>query len=320
MYYDQGGNSKWLVAALQTAGFPFLIPFLLLSPPSSINGCREIITSDTHPPPSLLLLSAVYTVLGVILAAGGILYSVAIDYLPASTHTLVNSTQLAFTAIFSLFINAQVFTPCIINSVVLLTFAPTLLVFGKDDDKSGSNSQHNYILGLLFTLGASACPALLFSLTQLAFEKIIRRENLRELLNMTVLQSVVATFVTLAGLFASGEWKSLKRDMDDYKQGTLSYFLNVVGTAVACQAYNFGTIALTFKVSSLFSNVVIRLGTPIVPFLSVVFLHEEMSGMKVMALWLALWGFASYIYQHYVDDLKAYNAERRTDETSIMTL
>nr|BAF36338.1 hypothetical protein [Ipomoea trifida] len=120
-------------------------------------------------------MSILFLVSSVVLAAGAVLYSVAIDYLPASTYTLVNST-----AIFSFFINAEIFTPCITNSAVLLTFAPMLLVFGKDNDNStSSNSQDNYILGLLFALGASACLALLFSLTQLMFEKIIRRENLR---------------------------------------------------------------------------------------------------------------------------------------------
>nr|GME08449.1 probable purine permease 11 isoform X1 [Ipomoea batatas] len=93
--------------------------------------------------------------------------------------------------------------------------------------------------------------------------------------------------------------------MEGYKQGVVSYFLNIVGTAVSCQAFYVGSIALTFKVSSLFSNVVIRLATPVVPFLSVVFLGEEMNGLKVTALMLSLWGFASYIYQQYLDELKA---------------
>nr|GLL30250.1 probable purine permease 11 isoform X2 [Ipomoea trifida] len=97
------------------------------------------------------------------------------------------------------------------------------------------------MLGALFTVASAASFALLFSLSELAFEK----------------------------------------------------------------AYYVGSIALAFKVSSLFSNVVIRLATPVVPFLSVVFLGEEMNGLKVTALMLSLWGFASYIYQQYLDELKA---------------
>jgi hypothetical protein len=30
-----------------------------------------------------------------------------------------------------------------------------------------------------------------------------------------------------------------------------------------------------------------------------------MNGVKVMAMLLAIWGFLSYIYQHYLDDAKS---------------
>ncbi|XP_019189324.1 PREDICTED: probable purine permease 10 [Ipomoea nil] len=300
VYYDQGGKSKWLVAALQTAGFPILVPFLVISSPK---------TPEQEPrnPPSLVVLASIYIVLGVILAATGIFYSVAIEYIPASTYTLVNCSQLAFNALFSFFLNAQKFSPCIINSVVLLTFSPMLLIFGQESGESEVMGNENYILGILFTLAASAFPALLLSLTQLAFEKVIRSESLKDVIEMTIFQSLVATLVTLVGLVVTGEWTTLSREMLDYEPGVFSYVMVLVWTAISCQCYTFGAVALTFKVSSLFSNVVIRLGTPIIPFLSVIFLGEEMSGLKVMALWLALWGFASYIYQHYLDEKKANN-------------
>lgn len=306
VYYEQGGNSKWLVATLQTAGFPFLIPFLLLSSPK----IPKVTKINSNPPPSFPVLASVYIFLGVLLAAGGVFYSVGIEYLSATSYSLLISTQLAFTAVLALFINAQRFTPYILNSVVLLTFSPILLVFENDNGESpATSSDGDFVLGALFTVGTAAAFALLFSLTELAFEKVIRAdvgsyEAMMETLKMTLWQSVVATAVTAAGLFWSGEWKSLRGEMEGYKQGVASYFMNVVGTAVSCQAYYVGSIALTFKVSSLFSNVVIRLATPVIPFLSVVFLHEEMSGLKVMALLLSLWGFASYIYQQYLDELK----------------
>ncbi|XP_031130419.1 probable purine permease 10 [Ipomoea triloba] len=300
VYYDQGGKSKWLVAALQTAGFPILVPFLVISSPKTPD-------QEARNPPSLVVLASIYIVLGVVLAAAGILYSVAIEYIPASTYTLVNSSQLAFNALFSLFLNAQKFSPYIINSVVLLTFSPLLLIFGQDSGESEVMGNENYVLGILFTLAASAFPALLFSLTQLAFEKVIRSENVKDVIEMTIFQSLVATLVTLVGLVITGEWATLNQEMLDYKLGVFSYVLVLVWTAISCQCYTFGAVALTFKVSSLFSNVVIRLGTPIIPFLSVIFLGEEMNGLKVMALGLALWGFASYIYQHYLDEKEANN-------------
>nr|GMD04353.1 probable purine permease 10 isoform X2 [Ipomoea batatas] len=304
VYYDQGGNSKWLVATLQTAGFPFLVPFLLLFP-STKTPNQNTKNNNT----SLPLLASVYTFLGVLLAAGGLFYSVAIEYLSASTFSLLISTQLAFTAIFAPFINAQRFTPYILNSVVLLAFSPLLLVLENDSGGSPAPAPaagDGFMLGALSTVAAGASFALLFSLTELSYEKIGGAgEAMKETLKMTVWQCVVATAVTAAGLLWSGEWRGLRAEMEGYKQGVVSYFLNIVGTAVSCQAFYVGSIALTFKVSSLFSNVVIRLATPVVPFLSVIFLGEEMNGLKVTALMLSLWGFASYIYQQYLDELKA---------------
>ncbi|XP_019178199.1 PREDICTED: probable purine permease 9 [Ipomoea nil] len=309
IYYDQGGNSKWLMASIQTAGFPFLIPFLFFSkthPNSS--------TSDPPSPPSFLVLALVSTVLGLLLAATDVFYSLAIEYLPASTYSLLNSSQLAFTALFSFLLNAQSFTPYIINAVILLTFSPMLLIFSPDMTSSSEvASKDEYMLGVLFTIAASACPALLFSLTQLVFQKIIKRETVKDTVILTVLQSFVATVVTLVGLFASGEWKGLRREMEDYKQGVLAYNLVLFFTAVASQAYFVGSFTLTFKVSSLFSNVVIRLATPLTPLLSMLFLNEEMSGLKVMSLLLSVWGFASYIYQQYLDDLEGLPTKEISD-------
>nr|GMD04388.1 probable purine permease 11 isoform X1 [Ipomoea batatas] len=258
IYYDQGGNSKWLMASIQTAAFPFLIPFLFISSSPKIHP-----NSPSNPPPSLLILALVSTVLGLLLAATDVFYSLAIDYLPASTYSLLNSSQLAFTALFSFLLNAQSFTPYIINAVILLTFSPMLLIFSQETTSS---------------------------------------------------ESFVATVVTLVGLFASGEWKGLRREMEGYKQGVFGYNLNLFLTAVACQAYFVGSFTLTFKVSSLFSNVVIRLATPLTPLLSMLLLHEEMSGLKVMSLLLSVWGFASYIYQQYLDDLEGLPASKEISD------
>ncbi|KAL8488980.1 hypothetical protein ACS0TY_025042 [Phlomoides rotata] len=42
------------------------------------------------------------------------------------------------------------------------------------------------------------------------------------------------------------------------------------------------------------------LGLPVAPALAVVFLGDKLTGLKGVAMW----GFVSYIYQHYLDDLK----------------
>lgn len=71
------------------------------------------------------------------------------------------------------------------------------------------------------------------------------------------------------------------------------------------QVSSIGLLGLIFEVSSLFSNVISTLSLPVVPIMAVMFFHDKMDGVKVMAMLLAIWGFLSYIYQHYLDDSKS---------------
>ncbi|CAI9269378.1 unnamed protein product [Lactuca saligna] len=127
---------------------------------------------------------------------------------------------------------------------------------------------------------------------------------------MVVYQNLIATVGILVGLFASGEWKDIKGEMGSFESGRVSYIMNIVGTAVSWQVFSIGYVGLIFEVSSLFSNVITTLSIPIVPVLAVMFFDEKMNGVKVISMLLAIWGFLSYIYQHYLDDLKEKESAR----------
>ncbi|KAL3741557.1 hypothetical protein ACJRO7_017081 [Eucalyptus globulus] len=106
--------------------------------------------------------------------------------------------------------------------------------------------------------------------------------------------------------------------MDGYELGKVSYVMNLVGIAIAWQVFGIGTMGLILDVSSLFSNSISAVGLPIVPILAAVFFGERMDGVKVMAMILAIWGFISYVYRHYLDDAKL-KSQRNTaggDEVS----
>ncbi|KAF8031078.1 hypothetical protein BT93_D0307 [Corymbia citriodora subsp. variegata] len=321
LYYTKGGNSKWLATLVQLVGFPIL--FLLYFIPTQKHWNNPNI--QTHPQdqsqsqsqsPSLKSLALVYLSVGTILAIDCYLYSVGLLYLPVSTYSLICSSQLAFNALFSFFLNGQKFTPYIINSLVLLTISSTLLVFQSDSEDPKGVSTGKYTVGFVCTIGASAGYGLVLSLTQLCFRRVIRKETFRAVLDMLVYQSIVAGVIILAGLFASGEWEHLRREMDGYKLGKASYVMNLVGTAIAWQVFGIGAIGLILDVSSLFSNSISAVGLPIVPIFAVVFFGDRMDGIKVISMILAIWGFVSYVYQHYLDDakLKAQRSSAGGDE------
>ncbi|EPS62038.1 hypothetical protein M569_12755, partial [Genlisea aurea] len=303
LYFTNGGKSKWMATLVQVAGFPILlIPFSWLktrpvpeSDPITNGGLRR----------TRLLLAAVYFALGGFLAVDCMLYTIGIQYLPVTTFTLICASQLGFNAIFSYFLNGQRFTPYIVNSVFVLTVSSVLLVFQSDNkggDSAAALGKNKYVLGFVCTLLASAGYGFMLSITQLVFRKMIGRETLGAILELTVAQNLVAAAAIVVGLFASGDWEGIPDEMRRYELGRVSYVMNLVWTSVAWQCFNLGCTGLIFKVSSLFSNVISILGLPVGPVLAVFIFNDKFTGLKGVSMALAMWGFVSYMYQYYVND------------------
>ncbi|KAF6170150.1 hypothetical protein GIB67_038683 [Kingdonia uniflora] len=303
-YYDQGGNSRWMATLVQTAAFPILfIPLIIFHFSSPASSSSTV--SNTFNRPSVWLLVSIYVFLGLVIAGDNWLYSTGLLYVPVSTYSLLCATQLASNAIFSYFINSQKFTAFIFNSVVLLTLSAALLAVNEDSAGIPGVSNGKYIIGFICTLGASTIYSLILSLMQFSFEKILKKHTFFVVLEMQIFTSIVATSVCVIALFASGELKGLKGEMDGFKKGKLAYVMTLAWTAVAWQICSVGVVGLIFVVSSLFSNVISTLSLAILPIAAVIVFHDKMNGVKVIAMLLAIWGFASYIYQNYLDDSKA---------------
>ncbi|GKV12676.1 hypothetical protein SLEP1_g23796 [Rubroshorea leprosula] len=307
-YYDQGGNSTWMATLVQTVGFPILFIPLFLLP--SEKGDSNFQTS-----PSVMTLGLIYLVLGAMIAGDNLLCSIGLLYLSASTYSLICASQLASNAVFSYFINSQKFTALILNSVVILSLFAALIAVNDDSETPSGVSEGKYIIGFLCTLGASVLYSLLLSLMQLSFQKIIKKETFSVVLEMQIYTSLVATIVSIIGLFASGEWKSLDGEMDGFGKGRTAYVLTLVFTAVTWQVCSVGVVGLIFMVSSLFSNVISTMSLAVTPIASVIVFHDRMNGVKIIAIFLALCGFASYIYQNYLDDVKIRRSQTNVNET-----
>ncbi|CAK9327581.1 unnamed protein product [Citrullus colocynthis] len=316
LYFDKGGNSKWLATLVSLIGFPILLPLYMIK---SLKTSPSNITLQSNPP-TPTKLAFVYVSLGLLIALGCFLYSVGLMYLPVSTYSLICASQLAFNAFFSYFLNSLVFTPFIINSLVLLTISSSLLVFHTEPVSDGSDhpvSRAKFITGFICTVAASAGYGLMLSLTQLAFKKVIKKESFKAVMDMIIYQSMVASSAILIGLFASGEWRSLKREMDGFDLGKVSYLMILLWTTISWQLFTIGCVGLIFEVSSLFSNAISVLGLPIVPVFAVIFFHDKMDGLKIVAMILAVWGFVSYGYQNYLDDFKDSSKVENQDSNQV---
>ncbi|XP_010439892.1 PREDICTED: probable purine permease 6 [Camelina sativa] len=301
LYYEKGGKSTWLETLVQLVGFPLTLPCYYYIKPEPSKTKTKTKTKNTYS--SFLTLSLVYVGLGLLVAAHCVMYSFGLLYLPVSTFSLISASQLAFNAIFSYFLNSQKITPFILNSLVLLTTSSILLVLQDEPESSySSSSKSSYVIGYICAIGSSAGYSLVLSLTDYAFEKILRKYTFKVILDMATYPSLVATIAVVVGLFGSGGWKMLRMEMDEFELGKGSYVLIAVGSTISWQACSISSIGLILEVSSLFSNVISTLCLPVVPVLAVVFFRDEMNGIKFVAMLLAIWGFVSYAYQHYVDE------------------
>ncbi|CAN8274672.1 unnamed protein product [Cochlearia groenlandica] len=301
LYYENGGESTNVVTLLQVIGFPVLVLYRFFT---QTKHQHKSIETETSQSPSFTTLASVYMCAGLLISLSSYLYAIGLLYLPVSTFSLILASQLAFTAFFSYFLNSQKFTPFIVNSLFLLTVSSALLVVDTGSQDSKNASRLLYVVGVICTIGASAAIGLLLSLTQFIFREVLKEQTSSAVINFAIYQSLVGSCVVLIGLFASGEWKTLPSEMRNYKLGQVSYVLTLVSTAVSWQVYNVGLVGLIFESSSVFSNSITAVGLPIVPVVAVIVFHDKMEASKIFSMILAIWGFLSFIYQHYLDEKK----------------
>ncbi|OMO92612.1 Disease resistance protein [Corchorus olitorius] len=112
-YFDHGGQSKWMGALVQTAGFPVLfIPLLLFPAPKRVSS-----SCNDPSQPSLFTLTLLYFSLGCLLAIDNYLYSLGLWYLSVTAYSLICASQLIFNVIFSVTINSEKLTFLILKSI-----------------------------------------------------------------------------------------------------------------------------------------------------------------------------------------------------------
>ncbi|XP_022721060.1 probable purine permease 10 [Durio zibethinus] len=311
LYFEKGGSSKWVGSLVQVVGFPVILPYYFISQRNLVTTPNSTSTAAVKTKlSSLLLLICVYVYLGLLAAGNSYLYSVGFEYLPVSMVVLISASQLTFNAFFSYFLNSQKFTPFIINSLILLTISSVLLVANDSSERPHGVSNEKYVTGFICIIFGTAAYGLSLASQQLTFQRVLKRQSFKVVMELIIYQFLVASIATSIGFFASGDWKLLKSEMDGYAPGKISYVMNLLWTAVAWQVSVFGSVALIFELSALFSNVIGALGLPITPIAAIFVFHEKMSGIKGISMVLAIWGFVSYAYQHYLDDRKL-NAETK---------
>lgn len=91
LYYENGGESTYVVTLLSLVGFPVLILF------SFFSQTRQPKSTDTNfnQSPSFTTLASAYMCTGLLVSANAYLYAIGLLYLPVSTYSLISASQLA---------------------------------------------------------------------------------------------------------------------------------------------------------------------------------------------------------------------------------
>ncbi|KAK9130048.1 hypothetical protein Sjap_010535 [Stephania japonica] len=302
-YYLNGGKRKWLPSFLQTCGFPILIfPILFLSlrhntkttptPTRTKTSMSHLFTLE----PTLFFYSAVN---GLLIGLDNYLYSIGLSYLPVSTSTLLQSTQVAFVAVFSLLLVRQRFTPYSINSVVLMTLGSVMLGMRSQGDRPSGVSQKEYVVGFFMTLLSAALIGVVFPLVEFSYGKAVRPINYSVLLMYQFNQSVFGTIFSVVGMAVNKDFQIMGREANEFARGKAAYSLTLAGVAVFSQLGFLGILGVISSASSLFAGILTAVLVPIIEIASFVAYHESFTREKGMSLALCLWGFCSYFYGEY---------------------
>ncbi|XP_021813972.1 probable purine permease 5 isoform X1 [Prunus avium] len=286
VYYANGGTSKWIISWVAVAGWP--LTALILFP--------TYLVCKTSPTPLTLKLTFSYIVLGLLSAADNLMYAYAYAYLPASTASLLASSSLVFSALFGYLLVKNKLNAAIVNAVVVITAAMTIIALDSDSDRYGNVTDKQYIWGFVWDILGSALHGLIFALSELVFVKLVGRRSFHVVLEQQVMVSLFAFVFTTIGVIVSNDFQGMKYEARSFEGGKSSYYLVLIWSTISFQLGVLGSVAVLFLSSTVLAGVLNAIRVPLTSIAAVILLKDPMSGLKILSLVVTFWGFGCYIY------------------------
>lgn len=200
VYFLNGGKSQWLSTFLQNAGWPITLITLIISYlyRRKSEGSEAKLVFMKLP----MLVSAVF--IGFLVGLGAFPYAIGENYLPVSTFTIINSIQVAFTALFAFLILKQKFTILSIASVIFSVAGGACLAWGAGGGgKSAGETSSQYTLGFLMAILTTAITGLSNPLLELVYMKTKGEMIFTLVMEMQMMISFSATIVATIGMLIS---------------------------------------------------------------------------------------------------------------------
>ncbi|XVE55558.1 hypothetical protein DITRI_Ditri03aG0168800 [Diplodiscus trichospermus] len=171
-----------------------------------------------------------------------------------------------------------------------------VLAMHTSSDRPENESNKQYILGFLMTLGAAALYGFILHLVESTYKKAKQEISYALVMEIQMVMCLFATGFCTVGMLVNNDFKVIAREAREFDLGETKYYVIVIWSAIIWQLYFLGAIGVIFCSSSLLSGIIIAVLLPVTEILAVIFYKEHFGAEKGVALALSLWGFASYFY------------------------
>ncbi|EXB75580.1 Purine permease 3 [Morus notabilis] len=202
LYFLNGGKRVWLSSWLETGGWaiillPLAFSFYRRRRQNSAAKFFEI-------KPFLFLASAG---VGLLTGLDDYIYAYGVARLPVSTSALIIASQLAFTAAFAYLLVKQKFTSYSVNAVVLLTIAGAVLALHTSGDRPKGESNKEYLMGFLMTVGAAVLYGFILPLMELVYKKAKQEITYSLVLEIQMVMCFFATAFCTVGMIVNKDFQ-----------------------------------------------------------------------------------------------------------------
>nr|XP_043637492.1 purine permease 3-like [Erigeron canadensis] len=299
LYFINGGDRVWLSSGLETAGWPLIIIVLIILHRHRRATNKYLpgkTTKSIYMRPRLFFATAV---VGILTGLDDYLYAYGVARLPVSTSALIIAAQLGFTAVFAYLLVKQKFTPYSINAIVLLTIGAGILALDSSSDMPEGETEREYYLGFIMTVGAALLYGFVLPLVELTYEKAEQEITYTLVLEIQLVMCFFATLFCIAGMILAHDFQAIPKEADKFELGKVTYYLVLCASALIWQGFFLGAIGVVFCASSLLSGIIIAVCLPLTEILAVIFYNESFKADKGVSLVLCSWGFVSYFYGEY---------------------
>ena len=205
IYFVHGGTRVWVTTLAQFIAFPIVLPFIY---GSYAHRNRNGDTRVFHLSVKVMAASVAVGLIGVLNAW---FYAYGIMSIPASTSTLIISTQIVFTALFAFLFVRQKFTAFSVNAIVLLLIGIVLLGVQSGSERISGQSTKKYLLGFFAMLTAAALFGLSLPLIQWIYLRFKQKQSISTVLEMQLIYSVVGSVFSAVAMAINHDYRVRKK-------------------------------------------------------------------------------------------------------------